>query len=459
MAYQINLLQKTFQFPDLKDVLAKASPARSADNLAKIAAQSQTERVAAQLCLADIPLKDFLAHPIIPPEIDEVSRLIEKQFDAHAFKIISHHTVGSLRDWLLSYTTSADDLVAIRFALTPEMVAACTKIMRNQDLIAVAKKCQVVTKFRTTMGKRGHLGIRLQPNHPTDDSKGIAVSILDGLVLGAGDALIGINPASDNPANIRALLQLINDLRCKLAIPTQSCVLAHVTTQMELLAQGVPIDLVFQSIAGTELTNESFGINLTMLKEAHDMALSAHNEEGIMNVMYFETGQGSALSAYGHHDVDAQTCETRAYAVAREFSPFLVNSVVGFIGPEYLYDGKQIIRAGLEDHCAAKLLGVPMGCDVCYTNHAQADQNDMDVLLTLLGVAGCNFVMGIPGGDDIMLNYQSTSFHDALYLRTTLGLKPAPEFLEWLMAMDIMDSQLAIKNRSLKLLDMVHHEF
>lgn len=458
MAYKIVLGAKTYKFKSLKDLLAKASPLRSADQLAQIAALSQTERVAAQMCLADLPLTSFLNEELIPAAKDEVSRLIVKQFDSTAFRLIAHHTVGSLRDWLLQYSVKQEELFAIRLALTPEMVAAVSKIMRNQDLITVAKKCEVVTKFRNTMGLRGHLGVRLQPNHPTDDSRGIAISILDGLILGAGDAVIGINPASDNPRNILSLLNLTENLRLKLEIPTQSCVLAHVTSQMQLIKQGSLLDLVFQSIGGTELTNKSFGISLNMLREAQEMALDLKRGTIGQNVMYFETGQGSAISAGGHHDVDAQTCEARAYAVAREFAPFLVNSVVGFIGPEYLYDGKQIIRAGLEDHFCAKLLGVPMGCDVCYTNHADADQNDMDTLLTLLGVAGCSFIMGVPGGDDIMLNYQSTSFHDALYLRSVLGLKPAPEFLEWLIKMNVMDKELCIKEHNIKLLKMVDHE-
>jgi len=435
--------------------LAKASPLRSADQLAGIAAGSQEERVAAQMCLADLPLKHFLDEEIIAAEHDEVSRLIEARFDQCAFNIISHHTVGSFREWLLSYATDKHELARLKWGLTPEMVAAVSKIMRNQDLVMVAKKCEVITKFRNTMGQCGHLGVRLQPNHPTDDWRGISLSVLDGLVLGAGDAMIGINPASDNPKIVDNLLRLLDELRLKLDIPTQACVLAHVTTQIDLMKNQSPIDLVFQSIAGTELTNMSFGINLAMLREAKDMAINLKRGTLGHNVMYFETGQGSCLSARGHHDVDAQTCEARAYAVAREFSPFLVNTVVGFIGPEYLYDGKQIIRAGLEDHFCGKLLGVPMGCDICYTNHADADQNDMDALLTLLGVAGCSFIMGVPGGDDIMLNYQSTSFHDALYLRSVLGLKPAPEFLEWLSSMSIMDEALTISGRNMRLLPLV----
>ena len=458
MGYKIIVGDKTYKFSSLVDLMARATPLRSADQLAGIAASTLSERVAAQMCLADLSLKVFLEEEMISAKNDEVTRLIQKQFDAQAFKKISHHTVGSFREWLLSYSTLTSDLISIKWALTPEMVAAVSKIMRNQDLIAVAQKCEVITKFRNTLGLKGHIGVRLQPNHPTDDWKGIAVSILDGLVLGAGDAVIGINPASDNPKNVDTLLKLIDELRIKLEIPTQSCILTHVTTQIELMKKGSPLDLVFQSIAGTEATNKTFGINLAMIKEAHEMALDLKRGTIGSNVMYFETGQGSALSAGGHHGVDAQTCETRAYAVAREFSPLLVNTVVGFIGPEYLYDGKQIIRAGLEDHFCGKLLGIPMGCDVCYTNHAEADQNDMDVLLTLLGVAGCSYIMGVPGADDIMLNYQSTSFHDALYLRSTLGLKPAPEFLVWLEKMKIMDKNLQITKKNLNLLEHMNYE-
>ena len=438
--------------------MAKASPMRSADQLAKIAATSQVERVAAQMCLANLELKTFLNESLIDSKIDEVSKLIEDRFDSNAFKMISHHTVGSLREWLLDYKTTTESIQKIKWALTPEMVAAVSKIMRNQDLIKVAKKCEVITRFRTTVGLPGHLCVRLQPNHPIDDEKGIFVSIMDGLSLGAGDATIGINPATDNPKNVTRLLKLIDDIRLKYEIPTQSCVLTHVTTQIDLMKKNIPLDLVFQSIAGTEITNTSFGINLSMLKEASVMA--KEQERGTIgdNVMYFETGQGSALSANGHHGVDAQTCEVRAYAVAREFDPFLVNTVVGFIGPEYLYDGKQITRAGLEDHFCGKLLGVPMGCDICYTNHADADQNDMDNLLTLLGTAGCNFIMGVPGADDIMLNYQSTSFHDALYLRSTLGLRPAPEFHSWLEKMNILDKQMQIHSNQMKFLGDVSYE-
>lgn len=458
MSYKIIIGDLTYSFKSLKDLLAKASPLKSADQLAKVAAGTQVERVAAQMCLADLELQVFLNESLIDPAKDEVSRLIEKQFESEAFKLISHHTVGSFRDWLLDYSTTTKEIERIKWALTPEMVSAVSKIMRNQDLIRVAKKCEVVTRFRTTMGLKNHIGVRLQPNHPTDDEKGIFVSIMDGLSMGAGDAMIGINPATDNPNNVTRLIKLIDDIRLKYEIPTQSCVLTHVTTQIDLMKKNIPMDLVFQSIAGTEKANQSFGINLSMLAEANDMARAQKRGTIGENVMYFETGQGSALSAGANFDVDTQTCEVRAYAVAREFDPFLVNTVVGFIGPEYLYDGKQITRAGLEDHFCAKLLGVPMGCDICYTNHAEADQNDMDNLLTLLGTAGCNFIMGIPGADDIMLNYQSTSFHDALYLRSTLGLNPAPEFLAWLKKMNIFNENMQISSDQTIFLAGINYE-
>ena len=386
-----------------------------------------------------MPLKNFLNIELIPSEKDDVTRLILSQHQTSAFSRISSFTVGEFRNWLLDEKVTHQELEEIRYGVTPEMAAAVSKIMRNQDLIAVAKKCQVISKFRNTIGLPGRLSTRLQPNHATDDPKGIAASIFDGLLLGSGDAVIGINPASDNPKNVEALLHLIDNLRTRYEIPTQSCILSHVTTQIGLMEKKAPIDLVFQSIAGTQKANESFGVTLKLLEEAQDMARSLNRGTIGNNVMYFETGQGSALSANAHHGIDAQTVEARAYAVAREFDPLLVNTVVGFIGPEYLFDGKQIIRAGLEDHFCGKLLGLPMGCDVCYTNHAEADQNDMDTLLTLLGVAGCNYIMGVPGADDIMLNYQSTSFHDALYLRKVLGLKPAPEFEEWLIRVGIFN--------------------
>ncbi len=435
---------RSYRFDGLKALLARASPLRSADELAGIASVTEEERAVAQWVLADLPLQEFLAEPLIPPEEDEVSQLIAESHDPAAFAPVSSLTVGEFREWLLADTTSDEAIASVRWGLTPEMVAAVSKIMRNQDLIAVAKRCSVTTRFRNTLGLPGRISTRLQPNHPTDDPKGIAASVLDGLLYGNGDAVIGINPATDSPQNVANLLHLLDEVIRRHEIPTQSCVLAHVTTTLELMRRGAPVDLVFQSIAGTEAANNSFGINLALLAEARDTALSLGRGTVGDNVMYFETGQGSALSANAHHGIDAQTCEARAYAVARAFSPLLVNTVVGFIGPEYLYDGKQIIRAGLEDHFCGKLLGLPMGCDVCYTNHAEANQNDMDNLMTLLAVAGCTFIMGIPGGDDIMLAYQTTSFHDALYLRRVLGLRPAPEFEDWLNRMEIFDGRNAL---------------
>ena len=443
MIYTAFIKGKNYRFPNLATLLAKASPRRSADELAGIAAESEFERAVAQKILADVPLQHFLDQPLIAPEVDEVSKLILEQHDAKAFTAIQSLTVGEFREWLL---TGEHDLSAMAFAFTPEMVAAVSKIMRNQELIAVASRCQVISQFRNTIGLAGRLSTRLQPNHPTDNPRAIAASILDGLLYGSGDAVIGINPATDNLDNVHTLLNLLDEVINQHQIPTQSCVLSHVTTSMELMQRGSPVDLVFQSIAGTEAANRSFGINLAMLGEAKAMAENLGRGSVGQQVMYFETGQGSALSANAHHGVDAQTCEARAYAVARAFSPLLVNSVVGFIGPEYLYDAKQIIRAGLEDHFCGKLLGLPMGCDICYTNHAEADQNDMDNLLTLLGVAGCNYIMGIPGSDDIMLAYQSTSFHDALYLRQLLNLRPAPEFEEWLNKMGIFNGNNRLAN-------------
>jgi ethanolamine ammonia-lyase large subunit len=428
---------ETFLFDGLKTLLAKASPARSGDALAGVAAESDAERVAAQMALADVPLRRFLDEPIIPYEVDEVTRLIVDTHDVAAFSPIASLSVGEFRNWLLAYETTTDTLAAVAPGLTPEMAAAASKLMRNQDLILAASKCRVVTRFRNTLGLAGRLSIRLQPNHPTDDLAGIGASILDGLLYGCGDAVIGINPATDSVETVICLLRMLDQLIARYNIPTQSCVLAHVTTQMAAIEQGAPVDLVFQSIAGTEAANGSFGVNLNLLGEAMDAARSLGRGTVGNNVMYFETGQGSCLSAEAHHGVDQQTLEARAYAVARRFDPLLVNTVVGFIGPEYLYDGKQIIRAGLEDHFCGKLLGLPMGCDVCYTNHAEADQDDMDNLLTLLAVAGCNYFMGVPGADDIMLNYQSTSYHDSQYVRQLLGLRPAPEFEKWLDDMRI----------------------
>ena len=441
MAYQHTIRQRTYAFPDLATLLARASPPRSGDVLAGVAAATYEERVAAQMALADVPLRNFLHEALIPYEQDEVTRLIVDTHDAAAFAPIAHFTVGQLRDWLLSEAADAATLRALAPGLTPEMVAAVSKLMRGQELIGVARRCEVITRFRNTLGLRGRLATRLQPNHPTDDPRGIAASLLDGLLYGSGDAVIGINPATDNPKAVGQLLRLLDAVREQYAIPTQSCVLCHVTTALQLIGQGAPVDLTFQSIAGTEAANASFGINLNVLQEAWDATLALNRSTLGRDVMYFETGQGSALSANAHHGLDQQTCEARAYAVARRFRPLLVNSVVGFIGPEYLYDGKQIIRAALEDHFCGKLLGLPMGLDVCYTNHAEADEDDMDALLTLLGVAGCNFIMGIPGADDIMLNYQSTSFHDALYVRQVLGLRPAPEFETWLTRQGIVDER------------------
>jgi ethanolamine ammonia-lyase large subunit len=433
MVYRQTVDATAYVFDDLRDLLARATPPRSGDRLAGIAADSAAQMIAARMALADVPLKQFLNEAVVPYEDDEVTRLIIDSHDASGFAAISPLTVGGFRDWLLSDAATSDVLKKISRAITPEMAAAVSKLMRNQDLILVAKKCTVVSSFRNTIGLKGRMSVRLQPNHPFDDARGITASILDGILLGSGDACIGINPASDDPAVIGELLRLLDGVITRLQIPTQGCVLTHVTTTLGLIGQGVPVDLVFQSIAGTQAANRSFGVDLALLREAQAAGLSLRRGTVGHNVMYFETGQGSALSANAHHNVDQQTCEARAYAVARAFDPLLVNSVVGFIGPEYLYDGKEIIRAGLEDHFCGKLLGLPLGVDVCYTNHAEADQDDMDNLLTLLAAAGVTFIMGVPGADDVMLNYQSTSFHDALYVRDLFGLKRAPEFDDWLV--------------------------
>jgi ethanolamine ammonia-lyase large subunit len=436
-----------YAFPDLAALLAKATPLRSGDVLAGVAAETEEQRVAAQYALADLPLSTFLEQPVVPYETDEITRLIIDTHDRAAFAPVAHLTVGGLRDWLLSDAANVDTLAELATGITPEMAAAVAKISRLQDLMIMAAKCRVVTRFRNTLGLSGCLSVRLQPNHPTDDLRGIAASILDGLLLGSGDAVIGINPATDSPERALALLTLVDDIRKKLDIPTQSCVLAHVTTTLALLQRGAPVDLVFQSIAGTQAANASFGIDLALLREARAAALSLARGTAGDNVMYFETGQGSALSANAHHGVDQQTLEARAYGVARAFKPLLVNTVVGFIGPEYLYDGKQITRAGLEDHFCGKLLGLPMGCDVCYTNHAEADQDDMDVLLALLVAAGVTYVMGVPGADDIMLGYQSTSFHDALAMRELFGRRPAPEFEAWLARQGLLDASERVRAR------------
>ncbi|MFG1267821.1 ethanolamine ammonia-lyase subunit EutB [Xanthobacter sp. DSM 14520] len=437
MAYVHRIGAKSFVFADLKELMAKATPPRSGDMLAGIAAATAEENVAARMCLADVPLKAFLSEALVPYETDEVTRLILDSHDGDAFAPVSAMTVGDFRDFLLSHEATSQVLAGLARGLTPEMAAAVSKIMRNQDLILVAKKCRVVTRFRNTIGLPGTMAVRLQPNHPTDDAAGVSAAILDGLLYGCGDAVIGINPASDSLPVIDRLLKLMDEVITRFEIPTQSCVLTHVTTSIGLMERGAPVDLVFQSIAGTQGANRSFGIDLKVLAEGADAARALKRGTVGQNAMYFETGQGSALSADEHHGVDQQTLEARAYGVARAFEPLLVNTVVGFIGPEYLYDGKQIIRAGLEDHFCGKLLGVPLGVDVCYTNHAEADQDDMDTLLTLLGAAGVTYIMGIPGADDVMLNYQSTSFHDALYIRELLGLKRAPEFEAWLERMDI----------------------
>jgi ethanolamine ammonia-lyase large subunit len=462
--YATDLASTRYTFRDLRHLLAAATPARSGDALAGIAAESQAQRVAARYVLADLPLDTFLNEAVVPYEADEVTRLILDSHDAAAFAPLAAHTVGSFREWLLANETDDVALAAATPGVTPEMAAAVSKIMRNQDLIAVARKRRVVSRFRGTIGLAGRLSVRLQPNHPTDDPTGIAAAILDGLLNGCGDAVIGINPATDSVERAATLLALIDEVREAYAIPTQSCVLTHATNTIRLVEQGAPVDLMFQSIAGTEAANHGFGIDLALLREAEAATLSLGRGTVGNDVMYFETGQGSALSADAHHGVDQQTLEARAYGVARAFRPLLVNSVVGFIGPEYLYDGKQIIRAGLEDHFCGKLLGLPMGVDVCYTNHAEADQDDMDDLLTLLGVAGVNFVMGVPGADDVMLNYQSTSFHDALYVREVLGLRPAPEFEAWLGTMGLLDEtgriappdRAALPRRSVKALALLN---
>lgn len=440
MAYRTIVGQETWLFADLRELMAKATPIRSGDMLAGIAAGSAAESVAARMCLADVPLKTFLNEALVPYESDEVTRLIIDSHDGQAFAPIAHLTVGEFRDWLLSEAATTPALQGLAPGVTPEMAAAVSKLMRNQDLIAVAKKSQVTTRFRNTIGLPGTMAVRIQPNHPSDDRAGVAASVVDGLLYGCGDAVIGINPASDSVQIMGELGRLLDDIIQRYDIPTQSCVLTHVTTSIELIEAGVPVDLVFQSIAGTQDANTSFGIDLAVLREGREAALALGRGKVGNNVMYFETGQGSALSANAHHGVDQQTLEARAYAVGRAFEPLLINTVVGFIGPEYLYDGKQIIRAGLEDHFCGKLMGLPIGCDVCYTNHAEADQDDMDNLLTLLGAAGVTFIMGVPGADDVMLNYQSTSFHDQLYIREVLGLKRAPEFEAWLQRIGLTDA-------------------
>ena len=441
MGYQHTLDSRIWHFDDLKTLLAKASPYRSGDVLAGVAAESPVERTAARMALAELPLVRFLEEPMIPGEEDEVTRLILESHDARAFAAVAHMTVGDFRDWLLGEAADEATLTAIRPGITPEIVAAVSKLMRNQDLISVARRCRVVTRFRNTIGLPGTLAMRLQPNHPADDPRGILAGVLDGLMYGCGDAVIGVNPVSDDMTTLAVLLESLDAVIQRFEIPTQACVLAHVTSQIEAINAGLPVDLVFQSIGGTEATNRSFGITLAMLREAREAALATSRGTLGSNVMYFETGQGSSLSANAHHGLDQQTCEARAYGVARAFEPLICNTVVGFIGPEYLHDGKQIIRAGLEDHFCGKILGLPIGCDACYTNHAEADADDMDTLMTLLATAGVTFLIGVPGADDVMLGYQSLSFHDALYLREVFGLRRAPEFEAWLERMDLVDSR------------------
>jgi len=437
-------MSEHYRFPDLRELLAKANEEKSGDQLAGIAAASERERVAAKSALADLPLIDLLNNPVIPPESDDVSRLILDSHDSSAFQPLRSMTVGDFREFILDNQTSEADLKSLKWAITPEMAAAAAKLMSNKDLVLAAAKIRIISRCRNTMGERGVLGIRLQPNHPSDDVGGILLAAFDGIMYGCGDAVIGVNPASDSVEGVAAILKALDRLITSFAIPTQACCLAHITTQLACLDRGAPVDLLFQSVAGTQAANTSFGINLSLLREGRERVLEHHRARNVPwvgdNVMYFETGQGSALSAEAHHGVDQLTLEARAYGVARAFNPFLINTVVGFIGPEYLYDERQIIRAGLEDHFMGKLLGLPMGCDVCYTNHAVADQNSADNLMLLLAAAGCNYFMGVPGADDVMLNYQSTSFHDALAVRKIFGLRPAPEFLAWLESAGIYRS-------------------
>lgn len=464
MAYRQIAAGTTYRFDDLMSLMAKATPERSGDQLAGLAAEGPVERLAAQMALADLPLRTFLEQELIASDDDEVSALIARQHDMDAFGAVSSLTVGEFREWLLNPAVGQPELEAITWGLTPEMVAAVSKIMRLQDLVTVAAKREVITRFRNTIGLSGRLSTRNQPNHPTDDSRGIALSAIDGLLLGSGDAVIGVNPATSAVPDYIRVVQLLDDLRQWLDIPTQTCCLGHVTTAIRAMERAAPVDLVFQSIAGSEKANAGFGVDLAVLREAHEAGLALKRGTLGDNLMYFETGQGAALSADAHFGVDQQTMEARAYAVAREFSPLLVNTVVGFIGPEYLYNGKQIIRAGLEDHFCGKLLGLPMGCDVCYTNHADADQEDMDVLLTMLCAANVNFVITVPGSDDVMLNYQTLSHHDSIYARETLGRPPAPEFEEWLRNVGLTnaDGRLAdtpaLVTRALRELDVLERD-
>ena len=431
MEYSFDLGGARYRFESLKVLLAKASPERTGDHLANLAAEGPVERIAAQMCLAEVPLKAFL-NDVLQQEKDAVTALIFSQHDGAAFEVVSYLTVGGFRDWLLSPEATSAVISDLKWGLTPEMVAAVSKIMRAQDLVAVAKKCEVITTCRTTIGLPGRLSTRNQPNHPTDDSYGIALSALDGLLMGAGDAVVGVNPATDTVDDYMRICDVLETIRQHYEIPMQHCCLGHVTTALEAMQRNAAVDLVFQSVAGSEKANSGFGVTLDMLDQAYDAVHGLGRAPDGSNLMYFETGQGAALSAEAHHGMDMQTMETRAYAVARRYDPLLVNTVVGFIGPEYLADGKQIIRAGLEDHFCGKLLGLPMGVDICYTNHSFADQEDMDVLLMSLAAANVSFVITVPGADDIMLNYQSLSHHDAIFIRETLGMPPAPEFEAWM---------------------------
>lgn len=456
MSFQNTLRGETFRFADLRELFGRANEEKSGDRLAGVAARNERERVAAKFALADVTLKEILTNPLIDPDQDEISRLVVETHDAEAFRSVSHLTVGEFREFLLDDTTDGEVLRSLRKSITPEMAAAVAKLMSNKDLILAAAKIRNVTRCRNTQGERGTLGIRIQPNHPSDDPAGILMSTLDGLLYGCGDAVIGVNPATESVDTVASILGSLQRVIEAFKIPTQACCLAHITTQLAALERGAPVDLLFQSVAGSERANASFGISLATLREGRERVLEQHTARGVTwvgnNAMYFETGQGSALSAEAHHGVDQLTLEARAYAVAREFDPFLVNTVVGFIGPEYLYDERQITRAGLEDHFMGKLLGLPMGCDVCYTNHAVADQNSADNLAVLLTAAGCNYFMGVPCADDVMLNYQSTSYHDAVSVRKLFGLRPAPEFTHWLQEWGIFrEGELAPST------DAIHH--
>ncbi|HKI37949.1 MAG TPA: ethanolamine ammonia-lyase subunit EutB [Gemmataceae bacterium] len=453
MPYHTTIRGERFVFADLREVFAKANEEKSGDRLAQVAARTERERVAAKLVLADVTLGDIVDNPLIDPDHDEVTRLILESFDREAFGPLRGLTVGQFREHLLDDATGEAELRRVQRAITPEVAAAIAKLMSNKDLVLAASKVRNVTRCRNTMGQRGVLGIRVQPNHPADDLGGILLAAVDGLLFGCGDAVLGVNPATESVDTVAAILHGLDRLITATTAPTQACCLAHITTQLACLERGAPVDLLFQSVAGTEAANASFGINMALLREGRERALEGHRKRDVAwvgdAVMYFETGQGSALSADAHHGVDQLTLEARAYGVARAFDPFLVNSVVGFIGPEYLYDERQIVRAGLEDHFMGKLLGLPMGCDVCYTNHAAADQNSADNLMLLLAAAGCNYFMGVPCADDVMLNYQSTSYHDAATVRKVFGLRPAPEFAAWLEERGIFqEGQLAFRDEA-----------